>query len=73
MTDDKRESERVAVPGEIQGEVTVFQPMTILDISPRGAQVETTFALHLDSLHDFRLSLNNRSVVVNVPPQLPVS
>ena len=64
MTDDKRESERVAVPGEIQGEVTVFQPMTILDISPRGAQVETTFALHLDSLHDFRLSLDSRTVVV---------
>ena len=64
MTDDKRETERVPVPGEIQGEVTVFQPMTILDISLGGAQIETAFALQLDSLHDFRLSLGDRSVVV---------
>jgi hypothetical protein len=49
---------------QIHGEVTVFQPMTILDISARGAQIETEFPLHLDSLHDFRLSLENRTVVV---------
>ena len=42
----------------------VFQPMTILDISQGGAQVETSFPLQLDSLHDFRLSLGDRSVVV---------
>jgi hypothetical protein len=64
VTDDKREAERVPVPGEVHGEVTVFQPMTILDLSDRGAQIETTFALHLDSLHDFRLTLGERSVVV---------
>ena len=29
-----------------------------------GALVETAFALHLDSLHEFRLSLGERSVVV---------
>lgn len=52
------------MPGQIQGEVTVFQPMTILDISERGAQIETEFALHLDSLHDFRLSLDSRTVIV---------
>ena len=38
--------------------------MTILDISVGGAQIETAFALQLDSLHDFRLSLGDRSVVV---------
>ena len=42
----------------------VFQPMTILDISLGGAQIETGFALQLDSLHDFRSSLADRSVVV---------
>jgi len=52
------------VPGQVTGEVTVFQPMTILDISDRGAQVETTFQLQLEGLHDFRLSLGARSVVV---------
>jgi hypothetical protein len=64
VADDKRGSERVPVPGEIHGEVTVYQPMTILDISARGAQIETAFPLHLDSLHDFRLSLDARTVVV---------
>ena len=61
---EKRDVERVPIPGQVTGEVTVFQPMTILDMSERGAQIETTLALHLDSLHDFRLSLGDRSVVV---------
>lgn len=64
MTDEKRDTERIPIPGQVTGEVTVFQPMTILDMSERGAQIETGFALHLDSLHDFRLSLGTRSVVV---------
>jgi c-di-GMP-binding flagellar brake protein YcgR len=42
----------------------VFQAMTILDISHGGAQIETAFPLQLDSLHDFRLSLGEQSVVV---------
>ena len=64
MSDQKRDAERIPVIGQITGEVTVFEPMTILDMSERGAQIETPFALHLDSLHDFRLSLGTRSVVV---------
>jgi PilZ domain len=59
-----RDSERVPTAGQVTGEVTVYEPMTILDLSDRGAQVETKFALHLDSLHEFRLSLGERSVVV---------
>ncbi|PYR62016.1 MAG: hypothetical protein DMF85_00730 [Acidobacteria bacterium] len=62
--DDKRDRERVPVPGLVHGEVKVFQPMAILDISVGGAQIETPFPLQLDSLHDFRLSLGDRSVVV---------
>jgi hypothetical protein len=64
MTDEKRDAERVPTPGQITGEVTVYEPMTILDVSVGGAQIETRFALHLDSLHDFRLSLGSRSVVI---------
>ncbi len=64
MTDDKRDAERIHIPGLLSGEVTVYQPMTILDMSERGAQIETAFPLHLDSLHDFRLALGDRSVVV---------
>jgi hypothetical protein len=59
----KRDNERIPVPS-MHGEVKVFQPMTILDISHGGAQIETPFPLQLDSLHDFRLSLGDRSVVV---------
>jgi hypothetical protein len=64
MQGPKREAERVHIPGQIKGEVTVYEPMAILDLSDRGALVETTFALHVDSLHEFRLSLGERSVIV---------
>ena len=60
----KREAERVDVPGQVTGAVTVFQPMTILNISVKGMLMESAAPLHNDSLHDFRLSLNDRSVVV---------
>ena len=62
--ENKRDAERIEILGELNGEVMVFQPMTIKEISRGGAQVETAFPLHLDSLHDFRLALGDRSVVV---------
>jgi len=61
---EKRDTERIQILGDLKGEVMVFQPMAIKDISRGGAQVETTFPLHLDSLHDFRLTLGDRSIVV---------
>ncbi len=64
IPDNKRDGERVPVTGLVRGEVKVFQPVAILDISVGGAQIETPFPLQLDSLHDFRLSLGERSVVV---------
>lgn len=63
MAGNKRDRERVPLE-QVRGEVMVFQPMTILDISIGGAQIETGFALQISSLHDFRLSLGDRSVVV---------
>jgi len=62
--DDKRDTERIQILGELHGEVMVFQPMAIREISRGGAQVETGYPLQLDSLHDFRLTLGERSVVV---------
>ena len=62
--DDKRDTERIEILGELRGEVMVFQPMAIREISRGGAQVETAFPLQLDSLHDFRLSLGDSSVVL---------
>jgi hypothetical protein len=62
--DETRDAERIEILGELHGEVMVFQPTTIKELSRGGAQVETLFPLHVDSLHEFRLSLGDRSVVV---------
>jgi len=62
--DDTRDSQRIELLGALGGEVMVFQPTTIHEISRGGMQVETAFPLHLDSLHDFRLTLGGRSIVV---------
>ena len=62
--DNKRDDVRVPIAAPLHGEVKVFQPMTILDVSHGGAQIETPFALQLDSLHDFKISLGTRSIVV---------
>ena len=61
---DKRDTERVAILGELQGEMMVFQPMLVKEISRGGATVETRFPLHLNSLHDVRLILGNTSVIL---------
>jgi hypothetical protein len=61
---EKRIKERISARGHLHGEVMVFRPMTIVDISNGGAQVETPFPLQLDSLHQFRLTLGDISVVV---------
>lgn len=62
--DNKRDKERIQILGELHGEVMVFQPMAIKEISRGGAQVETVFPLQLDSLHDFRLTLGEQSIVL---------
>ena len=66
MTADnnKRDTQRVQILGELHGEVMLFQPVVIKEISRGGCQVETGFPLQLDSLHEFRLTLGERSVIV---------
>lgn len=59
-----RRSHRIEILGELQGEVMVYEPMAITEISRSGAQIETSFPLQIDSLHDFRLVLGQRSIVV---------
>ena len=41
MSSDKRDAERVAMLGHLQGEVMVFQPMVIKEVSLGGGLVET--------------------------------
>ena len=64
MSADKRDRERVPILGELVGEVMVFEPMRIEEVGITGATVETKFPFHLDSLHDVRLTLGERSIVV---------
>ena len=61
---NQREGERLEILGDLRGEVMVFQHMAIKEISRGGAQIETGFPFQLDSLHDFRLTLGDRSLVV---------
>jgi hypothetical protein len=62
--DEKRGAERIPILGELQGEMMVFQPMQVKDISVRGATVETRYPLHLNSLHDIRLIVGSKSVIL---------
>lgn len=62
--EERRRTERLLILGQLQGEVMVYQPIAVRDISTVGAQVETAFPLQLESLHDIRLGLGDYSVVL---------
>jgi hypothetical protein len=64
MSSEKRDTDRVSILGELGGEIMVFEPMAIKEISRGGALIETRFPLQIDSLHELRLTLGDRSVVV---------
>jgi hypothetical protein len=64
MSDHKRDAERIPLPADVTGEVSVYEPMAILDLSELGVQVETRFPLHLGSLHEFRLILQSLPVII---------
>jgi hypothetical protein len=59
-----RHAERFEILGGLPGDVMVAQRIAIKEISHGGALIETGFPLHVDSLHDFRLTLGDRSVVL---------
>ena len=64
MSEERRGAERTPIRGEVGGEIMVFQPITLRDMSTSGCQIETPTRLQNNSLHEFRLSLGDRSVVV---------
>ena len=64
MDEYKRDSERLDLLGLLAGEVMAFQQMGISQISLGGMQIETGFPLHLGSLHDFRITLAEKSIIV---------
>lgn len=64
MSDERRREDRLRILGTLPGDVTIVEPVRIIDISQHGASVEIERSLALESLHDFRLSLGERSAVV---------
>jgi hypothetical protein len=64
VSDQTRGGERLTVLGNLAGEVMVLEPMLIREIGIAGATIETRCPLHLDSLHDLRLVLGERSVIL---------
>ena len=60
----QREYDRVPMLGQLVGEIMVFEPMAVTQLSVKGLAVETRFPLHLNSLHEMRLTLGALPVVV---------
>ncbi len=61
---ERRTAERVPLLGGLPGSVLLPQPVTITELGADGAQLETGFPFQLWSLHDLRLELGSRSIVV---------
>jgi hypothetical protein len=61
---ERRKEERVRLRAEFGGAVQVTVSMEVSEISSAGFQAETSFPLQLDSLHEVRLVLGDRAVVV---------
>lgn len=64
MDEERRDFERLSILGNLTGEIMVYEPMTIREIGIGGVVIETAYSLHLDSLHDLRLTLGDRSVIL---------
>jgi hypothetical protein len=64
MPDGRREAERIQILGDLTGAASVQQTILVKELSRGGAQIETSFPLQLDSLHEFRLALGSLTVVV---------
>jgi hypothetical protein len=64
MTPGERGAERLPMLGDLRGGIMVFEPMAIKELSRAGATIETRFKLQLNSLHDLRIELGDRSVIV---------
>lgn len=64
MTDERRSRPRMEILGETPGDVTIIEPMRVIEISEGGAQFEIEVPLQLESLHDCRLTLGSSVVVV---------
>jgi|SRR5687767_13168093 hypothetical protein len=60
----QRQNERTAMLGQLSGEIMVYEPMAVSELSITGLAVETRFPLQLNSLHEMRLTLGTCPVIV---------
>lgn len=61
---DQRQRPRIPLPNGLSGEVTVYRPLSVSDLSPLGARVETPEPLRVNSVRAFRLNLGEQTVVL---------
>lgn len=61
---DERRAPRLHPARELTGEVTVFRPLSVSDLSSCGARVETGDALRVGSIRAFRLNLGDQTIVL---------
>jgi hypothetical protein len=61
---EQRDADRIPILRDLRGEIMVFQPLQIKNISWGGASIQTAYPLAIDTLHDLRLTLGAQSVVL---------
>ncbi|MCC6163362.1 MAG: PilZ domain-containing protein [Acidobacteria bacterium] len=61
---NQRQRPRTPLPNGLSGEVTVYRPLQVSDLSPRGARVETPEPLRVNSIRAFRFNLGDQTVVL---------
>lgn len=63
-SDDRRRSPRVAILGNLHGRVvTLDVPVAVLEISLGGMGIQTTVRFPIGAVHDFQLTLGDKSLV----------
>lgn len=61
---EERRTPRTPLTRELTGEVTVYRPLSVSDLSTRGARVETGEPLRVGSVRAFRLNLGDQTIVL---------
>jgi hypothetical protein len=61
---DQRQRPRIPVTNGLSGEVTVYRPLSVTDLSALGARVETPEPLRVNSVRAVRLNLGDQTVVL---------
>jgi hypothetical protein len=61
---ERRDALRIDILGTLRADVLIPQRIEITNISAAGLQAVSSFPFQLDAVHDFRLTLDDRIVVV---------